>query len=79
MDCGTKLVEANYTESCTTWYCTTCEAKWWQTRKIVVEWNKEHKTVHLRPTIQRDTTASREGVDPDTGSDYGFHKDVMEE
>lgn len=33
----------------------------------------------LKRTVPLDTSKSKEGLDPDTGSDLMFHRDVMEE
>lgn len=42
LDCGSKLETANYVESCTQWLCKNCNAYWYQSRTIVVQWSKKN-------------------------------------
>ncbi|WP_290415804.1 hypothetical protein [Paenibacillus polymyxa] len=47
-------------------------------RHSKVQLSKEAKPIKkLVPTVQRQIT-SKEGLEPHTGSDYDFHKDVPE-
>lgn len=41
LDCGTQLTTVNYTESCTKWHCSKCNAHWFQTRIVKVDWSKQ--------------------------------------
>lgn len=43
LDCGNKLKEINYIENCTKYVCSTCDAYWFQTRTVIVEWKKQYK------------------------------------
>lgn len=42
MDCGNELETVSYVESCTKWLCRNCNAYWYQSRTIRVEWSKQN-------------------------------------
>lgn len=53
--------------------------KLYSTESYLKELHEPPKIIEVKPTVKRKMLTSREGYDPKTGSDYFFHKDVMEE
>jgi hypothetical protein len=62
MDCGSKLETVSYVESCTKWHCKECNAHWFQSRTVRVEWIKQNIILD-NPNISNSPVMSTQSSD----------------